>query len=73
MEKTVDLPALELRTRLEEDGKYYLTYIREEASKDRVAFEWDIDNQKDKEGILTVSKLTDALEDIIDVDKAIKR
>ena len=70
--KTDELPALELRTRLEKDGKYYLTYIKEEATKDRVAFEWDVDNQKDKEGILTVSKLTDALEDIVDMNKKCK-
>ena len=71
--KTDELPALELRTRLEKDGKYYLTYIREEASKDKVAFEWNIDNQERKEGVLIVSKITDALEDIVDMDKVIKR
>ena len=66
-------PALEIKTRLENDGKYYITYIREEASEDRIAFEWDIDNQNGKNGILTVSKITDALEDIIDMDKSVNK
>lgn len=73
MEKTDELPALELRVRLEEDGKYYLTYIREEVTKDKVTFEWNIDNQNDNKGTLIVSKLTDALEDIADMNKVIKR
>lgn len=71
--KTDELPALELRTRLEDNGKYYLSYIREEATKDRVAFEWNVDNQKNKKGILTVSKPTDALEDITDMDEYVKK
>ena len=68
-----DIPALEVRTRLENDGKYYLTYIREEASKDKVAFEWDVDDQSKKSWVLTVSKITDALEDIVDMDEYEKR
>ena len=71
--KTDDLPALELRVRLEEDGKYYLTYIREEASKEKLAFEWDEMNQKNKNGTLIVSKLTDALEDLVDMDEDISQ
>ena len=62
-------PALEVRVRLEEDGKYYLTYIREEASNEKAAFEWDVENQNNKAGTLTVSKRTDALEDIVDMDE----
>ena len=49
------------------------TYIREEASKDRIAFEWDIDNQNNVGGKLTVSKLTDALEDITDMDEYVNK
>ena len=71
--KTDDLPALELRTRLENDGKYYLTYIREESFGDRAAFEWDIDKKDGKAGILCVSKLTDSLEEIIDMDEFVKK
>ena len=71
--KTDELPALEVRVRLEENGKYYLTYIREEATKEKVAFEWDVDNQNDKEGTLVVSKLTDALEDVVDMDEDVNK
>ena len=71
--ETEQFPALEVRTRVESDGKYYLTYIREEASKERVAFEWNVDNQVGKKGVLLVSKKTDDLEDLTDMSEYKRR
>ena len=62
-------PALEVRTKLESDGKYYLTYIKEDARGERGAFEWDVNNQFGKKGLLTVCKTTDAPDDVIDDDE----
>ena len=70
---TEQLPALEVRTKLQNDGKYYLTYIREEASEKKEAFEWDINSQKGKKGLLTVSKKEDALEDLVDMEEYDKK
>ena len=61
-------PALEVRTKLESDGNYYLTFIREEASSTKEAFEWDVNNQEANDVVLIVSKQSDALEDLIDMD-----
>ena len=70
--KTDTLPALEVRTIRLENGKFYLSYIKEDASKDKEEFEWvcknfNLDNQ------LIVSKQTDALEDICDMSYNYKK
>ena len=67
--ETEQYPALEVRTKLDSDGKYYLTYIKEDARGERPSFVWDINNQNGKNGLLTVCKTTDAPDDIIDVDE----
>ena len=67
-EESEQFPPLTVKTKRENDGKYYLTYMREEASKTKEAFEWDIEKQSGKSGVLTVFKQEDALEDIVDMD-----
>jgi len=63
-EKTENMPALELRTERREDGKFVLTYIKEEAFLDKPAFTWDNKNEAGKKGVIVISKRQDALEDI---------
>ena len=63
------LPALELKTKRREDGKFILTYIREEAGNGKEEFVWDKDTTEGKKGTIVVSKIQDALEDIYDMDR----
>lgn len=67
--RTEELPALEVRVKREEDGKFILTYIKEEATEDREEFVWDKDSENGKKGLVIVSKTTDALEDICEMDE----
>lgn len=67
--KTDELPALELRAQRREDGKFILTYIKEEASEEKQEFLWDKGTEEGKKGTITVSKKQDALEDIYDMDR----
>ena len=67
--KTDELPALELRAERREDGKFILSYIREEESKDKKEFIWDKKTEEGKKGTIVVSKTQDALEDIYDMDR----
>ena len=66
--KTEELPALELRVERREDGKFILSYIKEEASKEKEEFIWDKNVEEGKKGSIIVSKEQDALEDIYDMD-----
>lgn len=68
-EKTEELPALELRAERREDGKFVLSYIREEATKEKQEFVWDKNTEEGKKGTIVVSKIQDALEDIYDMDR----
>jgi len=68
-EKTDELPALELRAERREDGKFVLSYIKEEASKEKEEFVWDKKTEEGKKGTIVVSKIQDALEDIYDMDR----
>lgn len=65
-------PALVVKIK-SEDGKYYLTYIREEASKEKPAFEWNRNNQDNKKGTILIYKEADALEDIFDIEEEMKK
>ena len=67
--KTDELPALELRAERREDGKFVLSYIKEEASKEKEEFVWDKKTEEGKKGTIVVSKIQDALEDIYDMDR----
>ena len=67
--KTDKLPALELRVTRREDGQFILSYIKEEASKDKGEFVWDKNTEAGKKGTIIVSKREDALEDICDMEK----
>ena len=67
--KTDELPALELRAEKREDGKFVLSYIREEATKEKQEFVWDKNSEEGKKGTIVVSKIQDALEDIYDMDR----
>ena len=67
--KTDKLPALEVRVAKREDGKFILTYIKEEASAEKQEFLWEKDTNKDKKGTVVVSKKTDALENVADMDE----
>jgi len=67
--KTDELPALELRAERREDGKFMLSYIKEEASKEKEEFVWDKKTEAGKKGTIVVSKIQDALEDIYDMDR----
>ena len=61
-------PALEVDI-IKRDGKFYLTYIKEEASMEKPAFEWNAKETLGKKGKIIVSKKSDALEDIVDMDE----
>ena len=65
-------PALELKVKYEDDGKIYLTYIREEASKDKPAFEWNRNNQENKGGTIVIYKRDDGLQDLFDIEEEMK-
>ena len=67
--KTDELPALELRAERREDGKFILSYIKEEATEEREEFIWDKNTEEGKNGTIVVSKIQDALEDIYDMDR----
>lgn len=67
--KTDELPALELRAERREDGKFVLAYIKEEASEEKQEFIWDKNTTEGKKGTIVVSKVQDALEDIVDMDR----
>ena len=67
--KTDELPALELRDERREDGKYILSYIKEEATEEKQEFVWDKKTEEGKKGTIVVSKIQDALEDIYDMDR----
>lgn len=67
--KTEKLPALELRAERREDGKFILSYIKEEATNEKQEFVWDKKTQEGKKGTIVVSKIQDALEDICDMDR----
>lgn len=67
--KTEELPALELRAERREDGKFVLSYIKEEATKEKQEFVWDKNTEEGKKGTIVVSKGQDALEDICDMDR----
>lgn len=67
--ETEKLPALELRAEKREDGKFILSYIREEASKDKEEFVWDKKTKEGKRGTIVVSKTKDALEELYDMDR----
>ena len=67
--KTDELPALELRAERREDGKFVLSYIREEATEERKEFVWDKKSKEGKKGTIVVSKVQDALEDICDMER----
>ena len=68
-EKTDELPALELRAERREDGKFILSYIKEEAGNGKEEFVWDKNTKEGKNGTIVVSKTQDALEDIYDMDR----
>lgn len=65
--KAAEYPALTVRTKQEDDGFYYLTYIREEASAKKPAFEWDVTKQEANDRILVIAKPTDQPDDIADL------
>ncbi len=65
---TENLPALEVKVTRREDGKFVLTYMKEEASKDKPEFLWQIDDVPENNGQVVISRTTDALEDLIDMD-----
>jgi len=67
--RTDRLPALELRAEKREDGKYILSYIREEATQGKEEFVWDKATEEGKKGTIVVSKMEDAVEDICDMDR----
>lgn len=67
--KTDELPALELRAVRREDGKFVLSYIKEEKSKEKPEFVWDSNTEEGKKGAIVISKEEDALEDIYEMDK----
>ena len=67
--KTDELPALELRAERREDGKFILSYIKEEATEEKQEFVWDKKTEEGKKGTIVVSKIQDALEDIYDMDR----
>lgn len=67
--KTEKLPALELRAERREDGKFILSYIKEEATEEKQEFVWDKKTEEGKKGTIVVSKIQDALEDIYDMDR----
>ena len=67
--KTDELPSLELRAERREDGKFILSYIKEEATEEKQEFVWDKKTEEGKKGTIVVSKIQDALEDIYDMDR----
>ena len=60
---------MELRAERRKDGKFALSYIREEASEEKQEFVWDKKTKEGKSGTIVVSKIQDALEDICDMDR----
>ena len=67
--KTEELPALEVKVARREDGKFILTYIKEEATAEKPEFIWDKSAKEGKKGTIVVSKRNDALEDICEMDR----
>ena len=64
--KTGNIPALEVRTVRLENGGFYLSYIKEEATKEKPSFEWtckELNLDAEKHLIVSRDKINDDLED----------